>query len=249
MFRYLLIIIVFGIFNLYGVRLINSDNYDDFLCDHDWMDGSRLDWLKRCIEYENRDVNEQSASRGSTALHSAALMGDVASIKYLIQRGAKLEIRDYVFGETPLHKAAFMQNSGALRLLLDSGANVNATTFVNENDTGNGRTALRYSLARRDTVSMRILLAHGADVNGDGMNNHLPKFMYFELTGINKSMSSTATFKMESLVTAICELLIDAGADVDAKFHGRSSRDLALNYVESIDNQHMKGCVELVLSR
>lgn len=260
MLRYVLAIIVFGIF-LSGTRIVNSDNYDDFICGHNWMYAqfdveitgrSHLSWFWRCIEYENFDVNEQSVAHGATAIGSAVAQGDIRAIKYLIGKGASLELRDYIMGYTPLHKAVYYNKSGVVRLLLDVGADVNAKSYSEKYPFGNGKTPLHISFRDHDLIISRILLANGADINaGDGeLNTPLHRF----LTNNFWEFDANEDELRDLLFTALCDLMIDSGANAYAKNEDKKTpRDLAKKYL-NIKNptkiqRDMEGCVEIVLSR
>lgn len=260
MLHYVLSIIVFRIF-LSGTRTVNGENYDDFICGHDWMYAqfdveitgrSHLSWFRRCIEYENLDVNEQSVAHGATAIGSAVLQSDILAIKYLIGKGASLELREYIGGHTPLHEAVFYNMSGVVRLLLDVGANVNARTYSEKFPFDNGKTPLHISVRDHDLIISRILLANGADINaGDGeLNTPLHLFLkenHWEVYPKEDELRHL-------LLTALCDLMIDSGANAYAKNEDKKTpRDLAKEYL-NIKNptkiqRDMEGCVEIVLSR
>lgn len=260
MLHYALAIIVFGIF-LSGTRTVNGENYDDFICGHDWMYAqfdveitgrSHLSWFRRCIEYENLDVNEQSVAHGATAIDSAVAQGDIRAIKYLIGKGASLELRDYIMGHTPLDEAVYYNKSGVVRLLLDAGANVNARTYSEKYPFDKGKTPLHISVRGHDLIISRILLANGADINaGDGeLNTPLHLFLADNFWEFDSNEDDSR----DLLLTAVCDLMIDSGADALAKNDdNKTPRDLAKEYL-NIKNprkiqRDMEGCVEIVLSR
>ena len=58
-------------------------------------------------------------------LHKASHLGNLASLRKLIEQGSNLEARDSA-GRTPLHVAAFASHDEAVRLLTKAGADLNA---------------------------------------------------------------------------------------------------------------------------
>jgi hypothetical protein len=134
---------------------------------------------------------------GRTALHYAALSGDVAMIDELFGAGALVDARDHD-GGTPLHEAAAWGRTEAARALLDRGADVNVAEGPNaatalhwaargdhrplaelllgagadpDAATGGGRTALHEAAATGSDAIAGMLLAAGADPSrrdGDG---------------------------------------------------------------------------------
>ncbi|TPX15900.1 uncharacterized protein E0L32_000234 [Thyridium curvatum] len=65
-------------------------------------------------------VNDTQSDRGLTALHLAAMCGDVNGIRRLAGRGADIEARD-VEGCRPLHHAVHRAHTATLRALLELG--------------------------------------------------------------------------------------------------------------------------------
>ena len=93
---------------------------------------------------------------GYTALHFAALSGDVESAALLAEAGARLDDRA-ADGNSALVLATFNGQGAVARLLLERGADPNAD--------GAGYTALHAAVLRADLDTLRALLAHGADPN------------------------------------------------------------------------------------
>lgn len=93
---------------------------------------------------------------GYTALHFAALAGDVESTALLAEAGARLDDRA-ADGNSALVLAAFNGQGAVARLLLERGADPNADAA--------GYTALHASVLRADLETTQALLAHGADPN------------------------------------------------------------------------------------
>jgi uncharacterized protein len=89
---------------------------------------------------------------GESALMMAALKGEIAGIRTLLARGAKVNQP----GWSALHYAASGTEASALRLLLEKGADVNAAS-------PNGSTPLMMAAQYGSEDSVKLLLAAGAD--------------------------------------------------------------------------------------
>jgi ankyrin repeat protein len=134
-------------------------------------------------------VNARDA-RGDTPLMLASVYADVSCVRLLLDRGAAVNVTNAA-GATPLMRAAF--DCEKLRLLVDHGAEVNVRSGLGNTAlmlaarpanshravelllshgadakaTNNwGATALMAAAASGDEGSVRLLLKHGADVNG-----------------------------------------------------------------------------------
>jgi ankyrin repeat protein len=70
------------------------------------------------------DVNSHDPNQGLTPLHYAAMLGNVASAKLLLARGAKVDSRAKD-GRTPLHVAVGRRYEEVASLLLENGADPN----------------------------------------------------------------------------------------------------------------------------
>ncbi|XP_067892527.1 CARD- and ANK-domain containing inflammasome adapter protein [Heterodontus francisci] len=72
----------------------------------------------------DNNINGTNASN-ETLLHIAAAHGHVTIIEYLLNKGAKIEVRDNK-GQSPLHRAAEEGHTGAAKMLLQAGAHIYA---------------------------------------------------------------------------------------------------------------------------
>jgi ankyrin repeat protein len=117
-------------------------------------DGEKL----RALLKQGADVNAAQGD-GMTALHWAALHGDVEEARMLIYAGARLESITRNGNYTPLHLAARNGRATTIKALLDAGANVNAKT------TSGGATPLHYAAAHGSTDAISALLAKKAPVD------------------------------------------------------------------------------------
>jgi uncharacterized protein len=102
------------------------------------------------------DVNAPHGD-GMTALHWAAMNGDVELVDLLLHGGASLGSRTRLGGYTPLALAAEAGHSAVVTALATAGADVNAV------DTS-GTTVLMLAAAAGNVDAIRVLLARGADI-------------------------------------------------------------------------------------
>ncbi|WP_438456580.1 ankyrin repeat domain-containing protein [Wolbachia endosymbiont of Kerria lacca] len=61
---------------------------------------------------------------GDTALHLATIKDDLNTVKYLVEKGADVDVKNK-YGATPLHAASIRGNLEIAQFLIDHGANVN----------------------------------------------------------------------------------------------------------------------------
>jgi ankyrin repeat protein len=88
-------------------------------------------------------------------LIAAAAMGDLRTVRDLLERGANPNATDRD-GWTPLHLAAGWGHAGAIRLLLDHGADIRARN-------SKGDTPLHVAFMLDQAEAARVLLAVGGD--------------------------------------------------------------------------------------
>ncbi|KAL6553229.1 hypothetical protein OROGR_007071 [Orobanche gracilis] len=113
------------------------------------------DACKYLVEGLKLDVNAND-TRGQTPLASASMKGHTATAKYLVERGASIQLE---FGLTPLHHAAGNGNFELMELLLGKGVSVDL-----KNASRCAPIAWAARMSREDVV--KFLLEHGADPNG-----------------------------------------------------------------------------------
>ena len=105
------------------------------------------------------DLNYQHTFALTTAMHFAAEMGRVDVVRYLCMKGADPHAPKKT-GGTPLHTASDTNQSTVVAVLLSN------TCGARHTDLMNGDTSPLYLAAQRGFSSvLRILLAHGADVD------------------------------------------------------------------------------------
>ncbi|HNI94438.1 MAG TPA: ankyrin repeat domain-containing protein, partial [Leptospiraceae bacterium] len=90
---------------------------------------------------------------GNTPLHNAAESDDLDTVKYLIEKGADIRIKDKD-GNTPLHKAAESGELNIVKYLIQKGADVNAKN-------NQGFTASEWGEKKRVTAPAEYLKSSG----------------------------------------------------------------------------------------
>jgi ankyrin repeat protein len=103
------------------------------------------------------DVNAAQGD-GMTALHWAALNGDLKTTNLLLAAKAKTEVVTRIGGYTPLHLASSRGQAAVVARLLEAGSRVAAAT-----DTG--VQAIHFAAQAGNPDALQSLLDHGADVN------------------------------------------------------------------------------------
>jgi len=141
-----------------------------------------------------RDMVELFVAKGAdvSSFHLAALIGDLARVKRLIDQGIDVDTKDK-FGWAPLYWAACTGQRDVAEFLVAKGADVNAKTDSN-------RTALHQAGRSGARELAELLISNGADVNATTNNADTPLHLAAE-TGHRD----------------VVELLIVKGADINVK--------------------------------
>ena len=141
---------------------------------------------------DGADVNAATGD-GMTALHWAALTGDVELTEMLLYAGANVSAKTRLGGFTALHLAAQVGNAAVIKPLITGGSSVTAATAT-------GATALMEAAHSGSTDAVRTLLENGADPNVKELANGQTAIM----------------FAAASDRTDVVKLLISRGADLKA---------------------------------
>lgn len=122
----------------------------EFLRESDDRLTCQWDVVKALIE-NGGDVNIQSGSSGTAALHRAAAESNLEMVRWLLRHGAQVNAQGGMFGN-PLQAALYHGDPKVVKCLLESGADVHAQ--------GKWGTALDGAV--RQTDAWTVLLASGA---------------------------------------------------------------------------------------
>ena len=138
------------------------------------------------------DVNAAQGD-GMTALHWAAMNGDVELAQMLIVAGANVKATTRLGSYTPLYLASQQGHGNIVQALIKAGGDVRTGT-------PNGTTPLMVAAASGDVEAVRALIDAGADVNAkDGVRAQTP-----------------IIYAAASNRAAVIELLAAKGADLKA---------------------------------
>ncbi|EFA85690.1 ankyrin repeat-containing protein [Heterostelium album PN500] len=114
-------------------------------------------------------------------LHIAAILGKIKCIVMLVEKGANVEIADYL-GATPLHYAVTNQSCHkAVKLMVNRGAKVNAIDNT-------GQTPIFYASRSGHPKNVKALLRSGAQASVKDYQNKTP--LHFSLDIANPTISS-----------------------------------------------------------
>jgi ankyrin repeat protein len=81
-------------------------------------------YINAKVQSKENDIVNATGPYGRTALHTAALFGNQAAVKWLLVQGANVNAAEQgVAQRTPLHNAAFKGHAEVVRILLEHGAN------------------------------------------------------------------------------------------------------------------------------
>jgi ankyrin repeat protein len=111
----------------------------------------------RALIKNGADVNEAQGD-GTTALHWAAMKGDLELTQVLLYAGANHRATTRLGSYTPLYLAAKGGHAEVVAALVAAGADVKAVT-------ANGATPLMIAAAAGDTRTITTLVENGSDVN------------------------------------------------------------------------------------
>lgn len=112
----------------------------------------------RALLAQHADVNA-AQNDGATALHWAAMKGDLEMVHLLLESGANVKAATRIGSLTPLFLAASNGSAAVIDELLRAGADATALNSTN------GTTALMKAAAAGSAESVKLLLDHGAAVN------------------------------------------------------------------------------------
>jgi len=141
-------------------------------------------------------VNQTTDKRGRTALHKDAITGNNRAVQLLLDRGAKVDVRDND-GKTPLLDAVYSAQIETVKILLQAGADIKARDK-------RGNTVLhivKYGFSGEDVVPVaKLLVEHGADINA-----------------VSDAEGTTLSHAMSLKKKGLAEFLLKRGVDINIK--------------------------------
>ena len=163
----------------------------------------------RVLVGQKADVNSAQGD-GMTALHWAALKGDVAMADMLLKAGATVKATTRIESLTPLYMACNTGNAPMVELLLKAGADPNAANV-------NGTTVLMTAAASGNADAVRMLIEHGADVNAKETTNGQTALMFAAALNrgdaIKVLLAHGADPKITTKTVKFERILVDANGD------------------------------------
>ncbi len=173
---------------------------------------------------------------GAVPMAEAAMQGNVEILQLLLEHGA-LPDQTNLEGETALMIAARSGNLPAAELLLEQGAAVNAK------ESWGGQSSLMWAAAQSQPDMLKLLLAHGADVNEHGAARLWDRRILSEPRpkDMNKGGFSPLLYAARQGCTTCVAILANGGADLNATDPDRIS---ALNL--ALINLHFDTAVALI---
>ena len=166
--------------------------------------------IRALLEYGD-DVNEETIwkNAGYRPLEIAALKGQAAAAKALIEAGANVNYQDEQDHETALILAAANGHAAVVAVLLNAGADVN---LVCNAELGASKhlvpaTALSIAAANGHDACVALLLQAGADIHKTNANGHTPmdlaKREVKRCEGFTPAKKELAKYKYENVVTLL----------------------------------------------
>ena len=212
---------------------------------HAFCQQGELGLVEDLIDNKKADVNAKEA--GVTPLHTAVVNGHVKLVELLLKNEADVNARRDNDGATPLYAAAERKHVKLaaaerkhvklVRLLLENGANVDASRT-------DGNTPLYVAVREGHVELVELLLKNGADVNASRTDDGATPLHAAAVSGhvdvvklllkldnkadINARKSNLYTplhsairheHVDDSRAIAIVKLLLESGADKNAKSH------------------------------
>jgi ankyrin repeat protein len=174
--------------------------------------------MVKAESFLDKGVDVQSwQTFGDTALHIAALRGDVKMGELLIKRGASVKAINFG-SSTPLHLASNKGHAAFINLLISKGADVNTADKW-------GRRPLHIAAVSGHSTVVKILVSGGADVNARDLKDRTPLYSIARLLKITPAHVDCAL------------ILINAKASVDAAISPEKENE---NYYNRYDWEEKK---------
>ena len=119
-----------------------------------------------CYLPQGGNPNGSTDYDGRTPLHIACLGGNLEVVRYLLQQGASVHVRDR-FGHSPLDDAIKFRHKEVVKLLIQTGAVLNHTTAEMASE-------LCCLAAKNHTDDLHVWFLGGADMNATDYDGRTP---------------------------------------------------------------------------
>jgi ankyrin repeat protein len=124
-----------------------------------------LDYIKNIISENPGRINEKDKD-GNSFLHLAVRAGNADIVKFLVSKGADVNIKDN-YDQTPLQIAAHSDNAEVVIQLVSSGAEINIKNSL-------GKTPLHYAVYYEQLQIVKYLISQGAEINTKDIRSKTP---------------------------------------------------------------------------
>jgi ankyrin repeat protein len=193
--------------------------------DVDAVDSQDQTPLYKAVKAGNKDIAgllvKNRAYICFPALHFAAFIGDLNSVKKLIEDGTDVDSKDKE-NQTPLLYAALGGNKQVVEYLVDKGADINAKDKY-------GRTPLHDAAGNDNDQTVELLIERSAQVDVKDNSGVTP--LYLAASGTKEAV----------------ELLLAAGADINIKRTTKPDEGFGLLHVASKNSN--KRVVEFLITK
>jgi ankyrin repeat protein len=123
-----------------------------------------LEILEEKIRNKDFKINSQD-EYGMTPLFLNVIKGNIDTVKYLIEKGADLEISEYENNNTPLMGAIYNSYNDVAAYLIMKGANIHAKNKNND-------IPIHFAAVHGNHELVKLLYKLGADINAQNVEGH-----------------------------------------------------------------------------
>jgi len=197
------------------------------------------------------EVNRRTTINKYTPLHvavrSAYRAGEHTAlpvVRFLIKHGADVNACDSS-GDTPLCYAAFARHAEIAELLLEGGADPDGSDCETEWSHCSPTAPVNWAASNGDVRLLKLLIKAGADVDISGRNGGLPlnaaiheeredtdvmKVLLDAGANVNPKGEDPPPLHVAAMYShqVIAGMLLDRGADIDAKYRGSTAAERAV---------------------
>jgi ankyrin repeat protein len=129
--------------------------------------------LSRAPEYERQKLVNAHGEFSMAPLHLAVVRGELKIVKYLVEHGAQLDVKDEI-GVIPLHIAISSRpNYGVAKYFLEYGDKPESKKTVNVRDNVK-RTALHRAAICGELAFVKLLVENDAEINPQDVDGNTP---------------------------------------------------------------------------
>ncbi|XP_057334333.1 putative ankyrin repeat protein RF_0381 [Microplitis mediator] len=193
---------------------------------------------------KNADINKSFETFGSPLyLAVTKSSSNLNILRKLIERGARINVREFMHNWTPLHLACYYGKCEVAELLINCGADINMSNlYLIKNPTANiGITPLHLSIERDQIRMVELLCRKNVDTNQESISRGTP-LVYAILKG--KIDIVKILVKYVKVAPNFVTDLMNAGADINTCIDNKTIIEYCLENnaskeVIEVINQHI----------